>query len=338
MPRGENIGFIIPTPVIDHFLGDINKFGTYKGFCRLGANYQPLTDTYCVHEFFGMDKHTRKPPLGGILITKIHEHTPASGKLQPYDIVTQIDGRDVSNDGMTKFQDDGCVAMEHWITEKFEDDVLPLQVFRQGKFQSIEVQMKVCELVVPVHRFEKHSSYYIFGGCVFIPLTQPYLHTWGETWYQDAPRDLLSAAFKGDIADPLNVSELVIVSTVLPHTINMGCSLSVCLFGDVEIRSLSHLKQVLESHVLNGDKLIDFYFKEGAMMVLPVQQNNRQIYFYTTRIVPFCLFKKYFAHFFFFFLMNRPEFEQKLNDIYEQFFKREESDKKPTLQPLADAE
>ena len=36
----ENIGYIIPTDVIHHFLDDVAKNGRYSGFCELGIELQ----------------------------------------------------------------------------------------------------------------------------------------------------------------------------------------------------------------------------------------------------------------------------------------------------------
>jgi S1-C subfamily serine protease len=38
----ENIGFIIPTPVVDHFLKDVDSHGQYTGFGSLGITALPL--------------------------------------------------------------------------------------------------------------------------------------------------------------------------------------------------------------------------------------------------------------------------------------------------------
>jgi hypothetical protein len=37
-------------------------------------------------------------------------------------------------------------------------------------------------------------SYMIFGGLVFVPLTQPFLHEWGTNWYTAAPRELVDTS------------------------------------------------------------------------------------------------------------------------------------------------
>ena len=50
--------------------------------------------------------------------------------------------------------------------------------------------------LVPVHQFDKLPSYYIFAGLVFVPLTQPYLHEYGEDWYNSSPRRLCERALR----------------------------------------------------------------------------------------------------------------------------------------------
>jgi len=40
LDEAENIGYIIPVPIIDHFLTDIKLHGNYTGFCRLGVSWQ----------------------------------------------------------------------------------------------------------------------------------------------------------------------------------------------------------------------------------------------------------------------------------------------------------
>lgn len=67
--------------------------------------------------------------------------------------------------------------------------------------------------LVPVHQFDKLPSYFIFAGLVFVPLTQPYLHEYGEDWYNNSPRRLCERALR---ELPKKAGEqLVILSQVL---------------------------------------------------------------------------------------------------------------------------
>ena len=66
--------------------------------------------------------------------------------------------------------------------------------------------------LVPVHQFDKLPSYYIFAGLVFVPLTQPYLHEYGEDWYNTSPRRLCERALR-ELPKKAN-QQLVILSQV----------------------------------------------------------------------------------------------------------------------------
>ena len=65
---------------------------------------------------------------------------------------------------------------------------------------------------MPIHQFDRLPSYYIFAGLVFTPLTQPYLHEYGDDWYNTSPRRLCMRALT---AHPLKPGQqLVILSQV----------------------------------------------------------------------------------------------------------------------------
>ena len=50
--------------------------------------------------------------------------------------------------------------------------------------------------LVPGHQYDKLPSYFIFAGLVFVPLSQPYLHEYGEDWYNTSPRRLCEQALR----------------------------------------------------------------------------------------------------------------------------------------------
>lgn len=66
--------------------------------------------------------------------------------------------------------------------------------------------------LVPVHQFDKLPSYFIFAGLVFVPLTQPYLHEYGEDWYNTCPRRLCERALRELPTKP--GEQIVIISQV----------------------------------------------------------------------------------------------------------------------------
>lgn len=53
----DNIGYIIPTPVINHFIEDVQRNGKYLGFLRLGVQTLMLDHAYAAREYYKMKKN-----------------------------------------------------------------------------------------------------------------------------------------------------------------------------------------------------------------------------------------------------------------------------------------
>jgi len=46
LPDADNIGFIIPSPVVEHFLAEVAAHGTYRGYCSLGLHCQSMENPH----------------------------------------------------------------------------------------------------------------------------------------------------------------------------------------------------------------------------------------------------------------------------------------------------
>ncbi|RWW54013.1 hypothetical protein BHE74_00039428 [Ensete ventricosum] len=115
------------------------------------------------------------------------------------------------------------ITFDHLVTMKKPGETSILSVLRDGIEQEFSISVRpVSSLqpLVPVHQFDKLPSYYIFAGLVFVPLSQPYLHEYGEDWYNTSPRRLCERALR---ELPKRAGEqLVILSQVLMDDINAG--------------------------------------------------------------------------------------------------------------------
>ncbi|OMO64548.1 Peptidase S1 [Corchorus olitorius] len=89
----ENIGYVIPTPVIRHFIQDYEKNGAYTGFPILGVEWQKMENPD-LRLAMGM-----KPDQKGVRIRRIEPTAPESNLLKPSDIILSFDGVNVANDG-----------------------------------------------------------------------------------------------------------------------------------------------------------------------------------------------------------------------------------------------
>ncbi|XP_004293434.1 PREDICTED: protease Do-like 10, mitochondrial-like [Fragaria vesca subsp. vesca] len=239
----ENIGYIIPVPVIKHFIAGVEERGKYVGFCSLGLSCQP-TENVQLRNHFRMN-----PEMTGVLVSKINPLSDAHKVLKKDDIVLVFDGVPVANDGTVHFRNRERITFDHLVSMKKPNETAVVRVLRDGKEYEFSITLQPLQPLVPVHQFDKVPSYYIFAGLVFVPLTQPYLHEYGEDWYNTSPRKLCEIALR---ESPKRAGEqFVILSQVLMDDINAGyerlAELQVKKVNGKEVENLKHLCQLVES-------------------------------------------------------------------------------------------
>ncbi|OUZ99296.1 Peptidase S1 [Macleaya cordata] len=238
----ENIGYIIPVPVIKHFIAGVEDSGQYTGFCSLGLSCQP-TENAQLREHFRM-----RPEMTGVLVSKINPLSDAHRVLKKDDIVLAFDGVPIANDGTVPFRNRERITFDHLVSMKKPNETAIIRVLRDGVEHDISVTLRPLQPLVPVHQFDKLPSYFIFAGLVFVPLTQPYLHEYGEDWYNASPRRLCERALR-ELPNKAG-EQLVIVSQVLMDDINAGyerlAELQMKKVNGVEVENLKHLRRLVE--------------------------------------------------------------------------------------------
>jgi S1-C subfamily serine protease len=78
----SNIGFIIPVPIIEHFLEDSRRNNNKPlGFCSLGISCQTTENGY-LQRYLGMTASTESRHQNGILVNKVHTFSSCAGILE----------------------------------------------------------------------------------------------------------------------------------------------------------------------------------------------------------------------------------------------------------------
>lgn len=85
--------YIIPVPVIRHFIAGVEESGRYVGFCSLGLSCQ-ITENVQLRNHFKMG-----PEMTGVLVNKINPLSDAYNILKKDDIILAFDGEPIANDG-----------------------------------------------------------------------------------------------------------------------------------------------------------------------------------------------------------------------------------------------
>jgi S1-C subfamily serine protease len=242
--EAENVGYVIPTPVVNHFLTDVQRNGRYTGFCSAGIDWQALENS-ALRRFLGMDASET-----GVLLRRIHPLSGATAVLQKNDVLLEFEGNRIGNDGTVQFRKNERINFNFLVKEKYVGDECDLRILR-GKTR-LDVRYKLDESsssqLVPVHEKRRQPEYLVVAGLVFVVLTEPYLRSeYGERFEFEAPVKLLNKLMHGEKKFPNE--QVVILSHVIHHEITTGYqslnNLQLLRFNDIEVRNLAHLAELV---------------------------------------------------------------------------------------------
>lgn len=254
--RYENIGYMVPAPVIRHFLTDIGD-GSYDGTPSLGISMQKMENP-AMRRHYRMEREDT-----GALVNTIYPDSPAEGVLRRGDIILSIDGIKVENDGTIEFREGERTYFGYLFQKKFIGDPVELEILREGGKMEVTIRLSKpvdFDRLVPHMQHDVAPTYFIFGGLVFEPLTLNYLREFGSDsdWYLYAPTALMHEYLNGEPTRERR--QVVVLTEVLADSSNVGFQ----EFGDniietVNGRKISTIRDVMEAidghgqdyHVIN---------------------------------------------------------------------------------------
>ena len=272
-PRTQNAD-VIPAPVIQHFLKAAADKAGYSGFPRLGVSFSPLRDPQ-LRRYAGLTNGN-----GGVYVTQVQRDSCGEkAGLQVGDVLCSIGGSPVDRDGNYNDPRYGKVSVVHLLsTQRYQGEVVPFKIARQGKEQTIEVTLThpdPSQALIEPYTIDKAPRYYVLGGVILQELSRQYLREWGAEWLQKAPQKFLyydrfqSGLFKDDPRQ-----RIVILSNVLPSPCTVGYEelhgLEVTKVNGVALKSLADLEGAL-AHPVDGFHRIELKDHPGEI-VLDAQQ------------------------------------------------------------------
>ncbi|MBU0483950.1 MAG: trypsin-like peptidase domain-containing protein [Proteobacteria bacterium] len=211
----DNIGYLIPVPIINHFLEDI-KDGEYNGFPDLGLITQNMENPDMKKKYGMTTKQT------GVMIRHILPGSSAIDKIKEQDIILSIDNHPIADDGTAEFRPRERTSYGHFIDMKQIGDEVKLSILREEKAfdLTLKIDTRATDLFSnQLEQYDTSPRYFIFGGIVFSPLNKKLLLEWGDQWQKRAPDELLVEL--GNLQTETQ-KETVLALHVLPADINKG--------------------------------------------------------------------------------------------------------------------
>ena len=208
--KSQNISYVVPTPVIKHFLDDIED-GVYNGFAHLGFGSQKM-ENKALRDVYKMQESQT-----GVMVIDISQKSSAYGVLEDGDIILSIDSHSIENDGTVEFMPQQFTSFVYYVDAKQLGESVTFEVLRDGKVKKIALKLTNVandDLLVDTLEHDRMPRYYIYGGYVFTPLTRNLLMQSRSTLLQ-----LREAATKWETPQK---EEVVVLLKVLADESNRG--------------------------------------------------------------------------------------------------------------------
>jgi len=271
--EAENIGYLIPTTVLEHFLADIED-GKYDGFGSVGFAFFPGLHSRSYADYLKVP-----PGRQGIVILNTLMHSSVENVLQAGDVITRIDDFDIDNDGMIKIY--GLrLHMAEAIELKQIGENVEISFYRNGELNKISADVALNKPILPYWRqYDVEPRYEVFAGLTFVPVSRNFLETWGRTWITDMPFYL---RYLFNDSEQLNTSrrrkEYVVLSKILPDEVNSYSggfrSRVVESVNGIDIHSLSDLPDAF-AQSRDGFCIVNF-MGTAAPLILDSETANQR--------------------------------------------------------------
>jgi S1-C subfamily serine protease len=238
LTQADNTGYIIPTPVVNRFLKDIED-GKYDHYTDLGIAEFPLINP-------AMRAALKLPNNGhGVLITNVTPTGACDGLVKPGDVLIGIDDYPVDANGSILI--DGEKVVLHEIVErKFAGDPVKLKILRDSNTLDVTVKLKsMPQTRMYEIKYEEKPRYVVFGGLLFQPLdtnlfaTQSFRDVTVRRMYAEyVPKGLFQ-----------EYQDIVIFTNILDDELNSGIprytGMVVKSINGTKVTSLAQAEQLL---------------------------------------------------------------------------------------------
>lgn len=205
----QNVGYMIPTPVITRFLKDVED-GHYDRYMDLTISYHPLHNP-AMRKALGLtDGDT------GVLVGNVYGGGVSEGRLKAGDVLLSIDNLPIASDGTVRI-DNEPVEMAEVVERKFKGDKVDFTVLRDRKEEKVEVPLTHSwPFSLQANAYNEKPRFVVFGGLVFQPVDANFMS-------EHRPEDLrLRYNFDEFISQGIykDRPELVVLSSVLADPVN----------------------------------------------------------------------------------------------------------------------
>ncbi len=243
----------LTTPLIKTFLKQAQS-GKYVGFPTDGAEVTPLTDPV-FRKYLGLPETG-----GGLYVANLPEASSFyQAGVRKGDVIETINDQVIDSRGLIKDANLGPVSANFLFRDTaVPGDTITLKIKRkntQGISEPHTIKAKlnrdsVDKDIINQNPFISEPTYRIYGGLVFMPITQAFLNDLGAMAKSNLPNTIRRTLNDKEKLKKEGVTEPVVLLSALPTPATLGytqMTLSVVKkINGVNIRNLAHLNELLD--------------------------------------------------------------------------------------------
>lgn len=264
--KGGDTASIMPYAFIRPVL-KAQREGKFAGLGIFDFTWQPTRNPDTL-EYLGLTGEPR-----GVVVIKVPEKKDRKSVMKVRDLILEVDGHSIDNEGEYKDPDYGHLTLENLTTHKGRSagDKVKIKVLRDGKELEVTYTMPAADYgrdLIPDYIFDQEPEYLMTAGIVFQPLTEDFLRRWGSSWTRRAPFRLLYFRSKESTE---KTPSLVVLTVVIPDPINLGYEAIrfqvVDKVNDKQIHTLKDLTEAMKTPK-DGFHVVEFIKGSSAQRLV----------------------------------------------------------------------
>lgn len=253
----QNVGYMIPTPVVKRFLQDIAD-GAYDEYMDLSLTYFPLFNP-AARQALGIGEGEK-----GVLVGTVFGNGSADGFIKEGDVLLSIDGHPIASDGSVELDEEN-VELAEIVERKFAGDKVKVELLRGGERMEVEFPLKPFPFRLMARSYRENPEFVTFAGLVFQPVDQDLLEAFTPSDWR------LSYFFNTFLTDHRyrENPELVVLSNVLADPVNsFAGDFRFQMVEEINGKKIRSLQDVTEAFAQPVDFHVIRFFGGGRPVVI----------------------------------------------------------------------
>ncbi len=258
---GENLGYLIPPPVIGKFFNDIRKDGKYNGYIELGVLDQS-TENPMMREALNLDEQYKDL---GVFVYDILPGSSADGYLQSGDVILSIQGLQVSKNKEVFINQEYRNYVE-LIDNLEEGELIELEILRNKKKIKVSFPARITNFLDFQRKsYDEPPEFFLMGSLLFQPLNQDLILTFSSIWLSEERSDIFYYFYYAiQNRTTIENQQIIILTKVLDKSYDEYEYLILEKINNKKVKNLADLKRVFDSEVSHS-RFIVFQFTGNSI-------------------------------------------------------------------------